>query len=210
MYRPNQATITDELFEQFIKEDKWIHEIRNACKCCYSDGSFRYYRTVTYPTEYIVSEHQIEIAAKLYDKRHDEVLANIKKGELVFRAMGGSYSPRFEDDVCNHRMRCYFKSSCGRTWFAELCRTSEEREEKGIGFYYDFAFGVIDGKSCYDISPSFPIIEQGGHRFYNRDIYRPFTWKNVLEEINSRFGCNYTSARLENYFVGYKEWVCEC
>lgn len=54
MYRPNQATMTDELFEQFIKEDKWIHEIRNACKCCYSDGSFRYYRTVTYPTEYIV------------------------------------------------------------------------------------------------------------------------------------------------------------
>ena len=58
MHRPNQATMTDELFEQFIKEDKWIHEIRNACKCCYSDGSFRYYRTVTYPTEYIVSEHQ--------------------------------------------------------------------------------------------------------------------------------------------------------
>ena len=207
----DQRTMSDELFAELIQQDEWIQAIALPVKCCTREGHFRHYCTCSYPTEYIVSEEQVRIAAEHYQRRHDEVLSNIKKGELVFRAMGCDYPSRFEGDVCNHRMRCYFKNSAGRTWFVELLRSAERWEkEKGEGFYYDFAHEVIDGKSHYEIHPPFPIYEYNGRKFLNRSICKLFTWENVLEEINTRFGCNYTSARLENYFVTCDEWVCEC
>ena len=206
-----QEVMTNEMFEELIKQDKWIREIGRPVKCCDQYGNFKHYRTCTYPTEYIVSEEQVRMASEHYQRRHDEVLAGIKNGELVFRAMGGDYPARFEGDVCNHRMRCYFKNSAGRTWFVELLKTSEfwEKEYKA-DFNYDFAFEVIDGKDHYEIHPPFPVVEHEGRKFLDRRIYKPFTWENVLEEINTRFGCNYSSARLENYFVSWDEWVCEC
>lgn len=208
-----QEIMTDELFNELIKHDKWIHEIGRPVKCCTREGHFKHYRTCTYPTEYIVSEEQVRMADEHYKRRHDEVLAGIKKGELVFRAMGGEYPSRFDGDVCNHRMRCYFKCSAGRTWFVELLRTSMYWEnEYAADFYYDFAHEVIDGESHYEIHPPFPVIEReyDGRKYLDKRICKPFTWQNVLEEINTRFGCKYTSARLENYFVSCEEWVCEC
>lgn len=203
----NQKIMTDEMFQQFINDDKWISDIAHPVRCCDRLGNLMNYRTCTYPLEYIITEEQIAIAKERYAKRHDEVLASIRKGELVFCAMGSNYAPRFDRDVCNHRMRCYLKSTDGRMWFVELCRTAEHWEKQGYGFYYDYAYEVIDGEEHYEISPVFTAVQ--GSSFDGR-INKPYAWENVLAEINHRFGCSYTSARLERYFVTYEEWVCEC
>lgn len=190
----NYIEMTEEKFAELIKQDKWINNIQYACKCCDRDGKFKYYRTVSYPTSYIVSEDQIAKAQELASIRKNEILDSIKRGDLVFKAMGMSYNGTYTDGVNNHRIRCNFKASNGKKYFVELIQAGED------AFWVDFSIDldVEEGQGYGAMSVEKKVFKQ------------PFTWENVLRFINNTYGCNYTSARLIEYLVSYKDWVCEC
>jgi hypothetical protein len=190
----NYIEMTEEKFAELIKRDKWISNIQYACKCCDRDGKFKYYRTVSYPTSYIVTEDQISKAQELASIRKNEILDSIKRGDLVFKAMGGSYNGKYADGVNNHRIRCNFKASNGKKYFVELIQAGED------AFWVDFSIDLdVEEGQGY-----------GAMGVEKKTFKQPFTWENVLRFINDTYGCNYTSARLIEYLVSYEDWVCEC
>jgi len=148
----NKGQVNDETFRQLIKQDKWIREISHAVGCYDKNHNFKHYRTVSYPDEYIVTKEQIAEAKKHYQRRHDEVLADIKKGDLVFVAMGCDYQSKYENAVNNHRMRCYFRDINGHRYFIEFCQCENHWEKvvgkdspvntKGDWFFIDFSIDI--------------------------------------------------------------------
>lgn len=216
-----QKEMTVELFNQFIKEDKWVSCIAKPVTGCDKFNKFLHYRTLSYPVEYIITEEQINKAKELYAIRKAETLASISKGELVFYPMGGDFKTKLENGVGNYRIVCYFKNSVGRKYSIELCG-SPDAENK---FYVNFSTDVDlhkqreterelenerrckanghwhipqkqDYYNCFNLSKQYQNI--------------PFTFEDITRFINIIYGCTYNSARLIPYFANWDEWCCEC
>lgn len=193
-----QINMTSEKFHELITDDKMLFAIANASPCYESDGkTLIHYRTVTYPTEYIVTEEQIAEAKRLTKIRHDEILSEIGFNELVFSPMGMSYEHPDKDNVRNYRIRCKFRNLKGENYFVEFnfCENSSvwcteniclDKEEGSKGYY--------DAK-----------------QLENKLLAREFTFSRILELINRQFKCSYKSARLlSSRIVFYDEYVCKC
>lgn len=192
--------LTKEEFNELINVDKFIHAMRFPVACLDSNHKFKHYRTCTYPIEYIITPEQIAQATDKYYQRHDDIIDNIKVGDLVFKGMGCDYPARFDGDVCNHRIRCYFKNNDDITYFIEILKCGEHFEKKGYGFSFNFNHVVK---------------EDGEHSYYENVLTRdaiqlPFTKDNVLKVINEKFNASYTNMRVENYFITADEYINTC
>lgn len=212
-------TLTDELFCKLTATDEWIHLIANPSNCCDSQGRHKYFRTVSYPVSYIVTESQIAKAKEMAGRRNKEIIAGIRPDELVFINMGMDYESNIPGEVCNHRIRCYFLNDRGNKYFIELIRGT------GSGWYVD---GAVDceAESAYDTRLA-EVMEHNRHTL-NRNRHLPlpsqnhnnpfgvvhmhpgndFTWDNVRDFINRHFGCSYTSARGVGYLLDTDDYVC--
>ena len=185
--------MTDEKFRQLIKEDYWISHIAHPVKCCYADGKFEHFRTCTYPYEYIVSDEQIAIAKKEYQRRHDEELANLKKGEIAFVCMGMDFDSKIKNGIGNHRIRAEFKNSKGTHYFIEFTTMMDEE-----AFYVDFSIERSKDGDKY------------GACGIGYDNQIPATSDEVLNFINKHYDCNYTKVKLFHHFINTDEYICEC
>lgn len=216
-----QEEMTVELFNQFIKEDKWISCIAKPVTCCDKYHKFSHYRTLSYPVEYIITEEQINKAKELYAIRKAETLASISKGELAFYPMGGDFKTKLENGVGNYRIICHFKNSVGHNYSIELCGNPEQEHQ----FYVDFSVDQdllkqreLEMELEYERRRKanghwqIPIIQDYYNCFNLSKQYQniPFTFKHIVEFINRIYGCTYNSARLIHYFAKWDEWCCEC
>lgn len=216
-----EIKMTAEQFSLLTKKDKWISAIANPTKCYDKCSKFKHYKTCSYPTEYIITEEQIQKANELYVHRKTETLASIFKGELVFRAMGGDFQSEFENGVGNYRIRCYFKSINGHKYFIELCCSSGRENEFLVNFSVD---EDLREKRDEEIKLAYEYRRKvNGHWFIDakQDYYNcygvekkyqnmPFTFDNIIKFVNKTYGCSYKKARLIHSFVDYTEWCCEC
>ena len=186
--------MTDEHFRHLIKEDYWISHIAHPVKCCYADGRFKHFRTCTYPYEYILSDEQISIAKKEYQRRHNEELANLKKGELAFVCMGMDFTPRTKNGIGNHRIRAEFRNSKGTHYFVEFSTCLDP-----YNFFVDYSIErETENGDVY------------GARGISGEVYIPSTFPDVLEFINTHYDCNYTKVKLFHFFVTTDDYICEC
>lgn len=193
-----QINMTSEKFHELITNDKMLFAIANASSCYKSDGkTLIHYRTVIYPTEYIVTEEQIAEAKRLTKIRHDEILSEIGFNELVFSPMGMSYEHPDKDNVRNYRIRCKFRNLKGENYFVEFnfC------ENSGVWCTENICLDKEKGsKGYYDAK-----------QLENKLLAREFTFSRILELINRQFKCSYKSARLlSSRIVFYDEYVCKC
>lgn len=193
-----QVNMTSEKFHELITNDKMLFTIANASPCYKSDGkTLIHYRTVTYPTEYIVTEEQIAEAKRLTKIRHDEILREIGFNELVFSPMGMSYEHPDKDNVRNYRIRCKFRNLEGKNYFVEFCFC----ENSGVWCTENICLDKeIGSKGYYDAK-----------QLENKLLAREFTFSHILGLINYQFKCCYKSAHLlSSRIVFYDEYVCKC
>lgn len=215
-----QKVMTDEMFNTLVNDDKWISEI--ASPISHTDKSLRhqFYATVTYPIEYIVNDEQIAKAKELKEKRRAEILSSIKKGELVFKAMGGNFNSKYKNGIGNHRVRCYFKNSEGRKFFIELLGFPEDEHRFYIDFSIDEDLKVIREKEFKDaidyrrkVNGHWFVEEKQDYYAFKMDkTYQriPYTFDDVIKFVNETYGCNYKVGRKIDWLVSCDEWCCQC
>lgn len=219
----NKGVMTDEVFRQLITQDYWINNIAYPVNCCDKNGVHKHWRTVTYPDEYIVSEQQIAEAKRQYSRRHAECLMSIKKGDLIYVAMGMDYDSHLPDGVNNYRFRGDFKNTDGEQFFVEFITSArdnmltidfsidrqlqkkyEEEYRQWREFNKDKPYHLQDKRKIPQYYFNAKNVEKKQH------VRVEATWPAVLRFINSTYGCCYTSARLFRFFVHPDEYVCEC
>lgn len=211
-----QEAMTDELFDQLTKEDKWIDAISNPITCLDKYFKFSHYRTCSYPVQYTITERQISKAKELYYNRKAETLASIAKGELVFSAMGCDFNSNYVNGVGNYRIRCYFKNSDGHKYFIELSCPSGNDRKFHIDYSVDEALRErrdrereqefeyrrsVNGHWSINDKQDYCNCFEVEHECQNMT----FTFDNVVKFVNNTYGCSYSSARLIRYFATYKE-----
>ena len=219
--------LSDEQFEALLagtESDKWIHAISSAVPNYNRWGKYLGKMTATYPVEYIVTGEQIDCAKVLRDNRHEELLQGIAPGELVFVSMGGDYGSDDPDSVGNHRIRCNFLNDAGEDFFLELCKGLQDKKHPEETFWVDFSVDLRKDREydaetirvrnhnskCLNYSEHlpYPVQDQYNARGVARTrIGMPFTWSNVLEWVNTTYGCSYTSARKIDHFVTCDEFI---
>jgi hypothetical protein len=196
-------TLTDEKFNEIYTNEKFRNEVAFAVSCYDSAHHFKYKKTVSYPDEYIVTDEQIKEANKELQRAKQETYK--KYGDsLLFVGMGMTYEPRYEDDVCNHRIRTEFLNSKGKQYFVEF------GTGRGNDLRCDFSIDRDKQKELND-SPG----QQS--KFYNfRGLERKdfagikYTQQNILEIVNEYFDCRFTNIVIDNYNIhcNDREIVC--
>ena len=198
--------LSDEKFNAFTVQDKWVNAIQYAVKCLDRNHNFKYFRTCSYPVEYIVSEEQIRQAREIAEERKRHILENIKANDLVFVAMGGDYSGT-PGDVCNHRIRCNFKNIDGKRFFIEISSVFKD------GFFIDSSIDLDkqeENEKKRIKEPFYPQTEYNAKGVEKTLINKLFTWANVLAFINETYNCCYTNARFISYFVRCEDFTNCC
>lgn len=198
--------LSAEKFNTLTVSDKLVNAIQSPVKCYDNNSNFKYFRTCSYPVEYIVSEEHIRQAREIAEERKRHILENIKANDLVFVAMGCDYSGTPED-VCNHRIRCNFKNIDGKRFFVEILKGCKD------GFYFDFSIDLDkqeENEKKRIKEPFYPQTEYNAKGVEKTLINKPFTWDNVLSFINETYNCCYTNARLIRYFVRCEDFTNCC
>lgn len=195
-----QITLSDEKFQEIYTDDRFLHDCAFPVDCCDARGFHKFYRTCTYPIEYIITEEQIAVAKVEFARRKQAFIDNYKKGTLVLVCMGGVYQSIFPDGIGNHRVRGDFKNSKGHHYFIEFCRGISKLVEN---FHCTFSVDME--------------MEDDGMRNYNIfDLQRrnfgdmPFTKSALLEIVNSTFGCNYRELVLAEWLISTDDIISEC
>lgn len=216
-----QERLTDEKLLELLKDDSMVSALANPCYVHDRYGQFAFLRTVTYPIEYIVSEEQVAKAKAVHAQRKKTILGNIVPGMLVFGAMGGNFQTETPDQVGNWRIRSNFTADDGKRYMIEFSAAV-----RGTGFYVT---GAIDyeaekeydrqeqevaewNRSHLSANEHKPWPPQTCYNPFNvRDnlVDKDFTFTNILEFVNTRFGCSYSSCSLIRHIVGYEQFTCE-
>lgn len=198
--------LSAEKFNLLTVSDKWVNAIQFPTTCCDKNHKFLYFKTCSYPEEYIVTEEQIQQAREIAEDRKRHILENIKTNDLVFVAMGGDY-PGLPGEVRNHRIRCNFKNIDGKRFFIELLYIDNDN------FYIDCSLDLDkeeENEKKRIKEPFYPQTEYNAMGVENTLINKPFTFENVLQFVNETYNCCYTEARLVRYFVRCEDFINTC
>lgn len=119
-------TLTDELFQKIYSDPKFRNDITFAAKWIDKSNNVEQWHASSYPQNYIVTEEQITIAKDEREKANISIREK-HKNDLLFKGMGSEFSPRWEDDITNHRIRTYFKNRHGRLFFIEILASNDKK-----------------------------------------------------------------------------------
>ncbi len=186
-------------------DERLRNAVAFAHSCCDRYHKHLHYKALYYPLEYIVTEEQIQEAREELARAKERVYAE-HSNHLLFVGMGSRYAPRYEDDVCNHRIRTEFTNRHGHRYFIEFTVHG-----KGNGFNIDHA---IDRDKEIELNSDWN--RQG--EYYNfkgletsRIGYsRDFTRRNVLNIVNEYFDCAFAEIVIDHdtIFVDDREIIC--
>jgi len=193
--------ITAEKFNEIYSSEKFRNEVANAHGHLDSQSNFKYKATCSYPTSYIVNDDQIESAKKLWSEAKEKTL---KKhfNDLLFCSMGMDYKPRYEDDICNFRIRTEFINDLGQQFFVEVSAWDK------IDMHVDFA---IDRTTQYKIDPNG---NKDQSQYYNykgleRIRVTPYTNENLIQWINKNFNCSFKNIIIDKHNISCNGVLCE-
>lgn len=208
-----------KLFEENKANIIFLKAIKNAHQCADKNGNFLHFKALMYPLEYIVTTEQINEAKTLFNAAKAAFLSGIGN-KLIFVGMGSDYDPRFDDDVCNYRIRTEILNPEGKHFFIEFGRGmgenlnfdhvinrdqqkeyEEKRSEiydkiKNSGFQFH-SHPLIEEYKKYDSQP---------YHWYKRELWAKttsikYTQQNVLKWVNELFNCNFKDMQVDSIFL---------
>ena len=174
--------------------------LRNAVAfahgCCDRYHKHLHYKALYYPLEYIVTEEQIQQAKEELTRAKERVYAQ-HSNHLLFVGMGSEYAPRFEDDVCNHRIRTEFTNRHGHRYFIEFCTLA-----KGNGFSITFA---IDRDKEIELNSDW---NKQGEYYHFKGLTTSkigytldYTKRNILNIVNEYFDCAFSEVIIDQHTI---------
>lgn len=226
--------LTSEKFNEIYTNEKFLRQVATAHGSYTSTQQLKHYQTCSYPTTWIVTPEQIKLAKSELERLRTEKITNLQADQLVFIAMGGDYEPRFEGDICNHRIRTTFKNKDGHTYMVEFCRNGR-KEDKLNDFVCTFSIDedwrneqeteslrLMELRNSFDYySPAWDAAHAAykandHQKYYNAfdiqhsNLEMRFSKENVLQLINETFGCTYTTLEIDEHILGCDDIICFC
>ena len=216
-----------ELFNQLGTNEKLTREVNYSHGVSDKFSNHLFYCTMYAGKRYKTTLEQKEQAEKLYQINKQKVIDNIGN-KLVFVGMGMEYTPRYKNDVCNHRIRTEIVNTEGKrffievgTWGNELMRIDhvinrdqqDEYDEKVI-FYRN----EIEAKGGFNkVGRHEPLMEnylnyqkQPYHWYKHNDwknLKIKYTNENVLNLVNTLFNCNFKEMTVDYNHLTTDDYV---
>jgi hypothetical protein len=219
--------LSPEKFKEIYSNEEFRNQVAYAHSYSGKNGESGKI-TCSYPTTYIVTEEQIAEANKEVERRKKEVV-KANKNKLMFVGMGMTYEPRYDGDVCNHRIRTEFKNSKGHHFFIEVGTWGEEsmrvdfsidRElEKEYDKKLEEIHSRMEGVKKY--SPEWHRLNEKREEYMKQPFYNyknlergqtkensiKYTLQNVLEFVNKHFDCNFKEIVIDNFNVTQDDFI---
>lgn len=216
--------LTPEKFAEIYTSEKFRNEVAFAHGCKY-EGQPEYKKTCSYPVEYIVTDMQVAEATKERERAKIQTVKD-NEGKLMFVGMGMEYSPRYADDVCNHRIRTEFVNAEGHRFFIELGtgRGDQMRIDHSIDRdledLHDTKLQELraqlsnKGRFGAENTPIYNEMKKWENQSYNnfaklehKSDLPKYTLQNVLKLVNKYFNCNFSEIVIDNYNVSCGDYV---
>jgi hypothetical protein len=200
-----------ELFSEIGKNEKLTREMHFSHSVCNTNAIHQFYCTMYGGKRYKTTTEQKEQATKLYVINKEKAIDNVGR-KLVFVGMGCEYAARYEDDVCNHRIRTEIVNPQGKRFFIEVGTWGDElmridfviNREEEIYFdemqkhYYDKIMlrGGFNKVSSEDpLMLKYIKYQSQPYYWYKKDQWNSlktkYTNENVMKLVNSLFDCNF-------------------
>lgn len=217
--------LTEEKFRDIYTNEEFRNQVAFAHGCCNSDGNFMYKKTCSYPIEYIVTDDQIKEAEAERVRATKQTIKD-NKGKLMFVGMGMTYTERYPDDVCNHRIRTEFKNVAGHSFFIEFGtgsgnqmridhavdrdkereyenKVSQLRTQRETVKRYSDQWNEL----CNEIEKYSKQVYYNYHGLeHDRDLPK-YTKSNILSLVNKEFDCNFSEIVIDNYNVSTDQYI---
>jgi hypothetical protein len=214
----NYLEMPTELFNQLGENKKFTREVNYAHGVCDQYSNLLYYCTMYEGKRYKTTLEQKKQAEKLYNINVKNAVENIGN-KLMFVGMGMTYNARYENDVCNHRIRTEIKNTKGRRFFIEVGTWGDELMR--IDFVIDrdqeneYTEKAKEYREKIEKAGGFWKIGKGHHLYnsYQKYMSQPYYWykkdewhslrtkytkENVLKLVNKLFDCNFTELEIDN------------
>ena len=225
-YLEMPASLLDELGANvaLTKEMRYAHGV-----CLKGNTGTDFYCTMYEGKRYKTTKKQIELAKVLYEKNKQSVLNSIGN-KLVFVGMGMNYAPRYEDDVCNHRIRTNIVNPENKnffvelgTWGAEMMRydhlVDRDLEETYMTMLNKLRLQIGMMGGFNKVPNTDPIMieyrnyQNQPYNWYREEYARglinkgiKYTNKNVLQFVNDIFGCNFNDMEVDYYHLTTEDY----
>jgi hypothetical protein len=193
--------LSTDKFKEIYTDEQFRNEVAYAIECLDTRRNFQYWVTMSYPHRYIVTEEQIT-EAWLEKESAKRITRTQNKGNLILIGMGFEYPERYPDDVCNYRVRGYFKNSKRNLYFIEFIEAV-----KGDTFFIPHANDETKARQLnndhqrQDEYQNFKNLERLGSSL---GIYSK---SNLLKVINKYFNCNFRKVVIDNHNLNTDEVI---
>ncbi len=217
--------LTPEKFQEIYTNEQFRNQVATAHSCCDKGGVHKFWKTCSYPIEYVVTEVQKAFAKEECQRAKKQAIKD-NKGKLMFVGMGCTYDERYPDDVCNHRIRTEFVNSKGHKFFIEF--GTGNKDQMRIDHAVDRVMENEYGEKVNDLYKKLEPVERyskqwyaikdeiktyQGQPYYNykglehmKDMPQ-YTKANVLEIVNSYFDCKFSEIVIDNYNVSTDDYT---
>lgn len=206
-----------ELLSQLGTNERLTREVNYAHGCSNSQGHHLHFCTMYDGKRYKTTQEQKDKASKLYALNVQKAIENVGN-KLVFVGMGMDYVARYDDDVCNHRIRTEIINPEGRKFFIEVGTWGNERMR--IDHVVDRDQEIYYAEQAQKVRDE--IYENGGfhkvsrtselylnyekcqgqpYYWYKREVWQDlnvkYTNQNVIDLVNKLFDCNFTEIEID-------------
>lgn len=217
--------LTTEKFQEIYTNEEFRNQVAFAHAQCNTRGEEQYKITCSYPVTYIVTEKQIELANAEYLRAKAQAITD-NKGKFMLVGMGSSYTERYTDDVCNHRVRGEFQAPNGNRFFIEFGTGTGDRMR--IDHAVDRTVEIFHNNKIDELakkSKAFPahskewneihdqIREWHKQPYYNykglerRNNMPQYTKQNILTIVNDFFDCSFREVVIDSYNVSSDDFI---
>lgn len=226
-YLEMPETLLAELGEnvELTKEMNYAHPVGDSM------GNTLFNCTMYRGKRYKTDKEMIDKAAILYKENKDKAISNVGN-KLVFVGMGCNYTKRYDDDVCNHRIRTELINKDGKRYFVELGTCGNEKMradhvvdrdlediysnklieirneiEKNGGFLrISHNDPLMISYKKYQNQPYYWFEKEKVESLINKGI--KYTNENVLKFVNDIFGCKFTEMEVDYYHLNTSDFTC--
>jgi len=192
-----QIQLTAAEFTKIYQCERLRNAVAYAHAFCDKNGNKLGMKALYYPIEYIVTDEQINEAKKEIERAKAEILKT-SNDVFILIGMGMNYSERYEDDVCNHRVRAYFTNKDGKKYFIEL--------GTGIGESMRIDHAIDIDKQEEEENKSIKSCNNFKDLERQKNVLK-YTKANILKIINTNFDCHFKYVLIDEYTLNPEDRI---
>ncbi len=177
--------LTKSIFNENKNNPRFIQDVKYSHRCLDVNSNFKHFKAFgVYPEYYTFTNDQfIQDAKVIHAKmKHNRLVEIEKSNNIHFIAMGCDFETK-SIYVNNHRIRCSFYNNDNKLIFLEV-GTHRDNNYMRV----DFSLDVRGEKYNY----------LGLER---KNIKLRYTYKNLLNFINSNYDCNFEGIEIERVLI---------